>query len=153
MYSSTPLLKLVTPDWQATWTSKEIAEEIPGFEFKGAGWYSKQGSWMLIINTDTPDVYTLQAFYDRDPRSGYAAISEAPIRVHDEPSAKTEPIQYGGLVVLVIGLFVFLPLSGFLIHRFGGWGTVMSVGFVFMWWRVSKWLSHRTKKPEEEKKT
>lgn len=149
--SSTPLLNLITPDWQINWTTKEIAEELPGFKFLGVGWYSKDGAWMLIINTDTLDNYHLQVWYDRDPRNGYDAIAQAPVRAHNELSPQAEPIQYMGLLVFVIGLVMFLPLSGFLFHKFHFWGMLLSSAFLFVWWWLTKLFSKKPKTSAEKK--
>ena len=144
MSTHTPLLQLINPDWQTTWSGKEIAEEIPGFQFQGAGWYQRQGNWLLVINTDTPDVYTLQVFYDRDPRIAYEAMAKASVHLHDQVPTESKPVRYGGLLVLVIGLFLFLPLSAGLMHWLGGWGTVISLAILLGWWQITKWMEKKT---------
>jgi len=75
------LVDIITPDDHFTWSIHQLAQEIEGFQLKGPGWYSKKGTWMLVINTDIVDVYTLLVFYDRDPREAFKAIYKAPVRL------------------------------------------------------------------------
>jgi hypothetical protein len=143
------LLKYITPDEQMTWDTKQIADEIPGFEFKGPGWYFKENSSMLIISTSTQDVYTIQVFFDRDPRPGYGAVMEAPVRATDGTSMITEQrkINYGGLMVLLVGMLIFMPLSAFILAKFHMWGVVMMLAFAVVWGIVAR----RTGKPQKSK--
>ncbi len=140
------LLEYITPDWQITWDTKQIAAELPGFVFRGPGWYYRENSWLLIINTDIPDVYTLQAFFDRDPRKGFETIVGAPVRTEAETKKTKQPFQYGGLIVLIIGMGILPPLSGFLLHKFGMWGMGMLLVFAFLWGHLARWFKHRGEK-------
>lgn len=140
------LLQLITPDWQITWDTKQIAAELPNFVFQGPGWYNNQQSWLLIINTDLADVYTLQAFFDRDPRPGFWAMAEAPVRLGAEPKKTRQPFQFGELLVLIVGLFILLPLSGIVLHKFGIWGMGILLAFAFLWGQFARRFSHRAEK-------
>ena len=143
------LLEYITPDWQITWDTKQIAEELPGFVFRGPGWYYRDNSWLLIINTDIADVYTLQAFFDRDPRKGFETLVDAPVRLEAEPNKTKQPFQFWGLIVLIVGMLIMLPLSGLLLHKFGTWGMGMLLVFALFWGQFARWIKHRS----EEKKT
>lgn len=144
------LVRYVTHDDQFTWSKEEIAKELPGFHFKGPGWYSKDGTWMLIIGTDVADIYTLQVFYDRDPRIGYRAIAEAPVHSTDVVEAAVATVErtfsYSGLIVMVVGMFIMLPLSVFLLHNFHAWGFLALLIFAFMWGQFARWVGTRGKK-------
>lgn len=135
------LLQLITPDWTITWDTKQIVEEIPGFEFKGAGWYTKSGSWMLIIPTSTADVFTIQVFYDRDPRQGFAAIAGAPIRAHDGQVVVAAQPSFGGLIVLLVGMIVLIPLSAFLFVKLNGAAIPFIAVLAVLWWYLVKHFS------------
>lgn len=140
------LLEYITPDWQITWDTKQIAEELPGFNFLGPGWYYRDSSWLLITNTDIADVYTLQAFFDRDPRLGFASLVDAPVyldKVGVQKKPTKQPFQYGGLIVLVVGMLMMLPLSFFLLHKFGTWGVGMLLVFALFWGQFARWIKHR----------
>lgn len=143
------LLEYITPDWQITWDTKQIAEELPGFVFLGPGWYYRDNSWLLITNTDITDVYTLQAFFNRDPRKGFETLVDAPVRLGEELKKTKQPFQFSGLIVLVIGMCIIMPLSGFLLHRFGMWGLGMLLVFAFLWGQLARWFSRSS----TEKKT
>lgn len=77
------LLKVITPDEQFTYTIKQVKEELAGITFRGPGWYSRQGTWMLAIATETKDVYTFMVFFDRDPRRAFYAMAKALVHLHD----------------------------------------------------------------------
>ena len=144
------LLKHLTPDEQFTWTRAQMLEEIPGFIFSGPGWYCSQGSWMLIIATHTQDVYTLQVFYDRDPRLSFLAVAEAPVRTQESViSSIKRPVSYGGLIVLLVGMLVMLPLSAFLLHKFGNWGVLMLLAYVAVWGYITRLLDKKGAKKDE----
>lgn len=146
------LLEYITPDWEITWDTKQIAEELPGFTFLGPGWYYRDSSWLLITNTDIADVYTLQAFFDRDPRLGFASLVDAPVYLDKvgAPQPKKKPFQFGGILVLVIGMCILMPLSVFLIHKFGVGGLGMLLVFAFLWGQLARWFFRNTR---ESKKT
>jgi hypothetical protein len=132
--SNNKLVDFITPDEKMTWTIKQIASEIPEFEFLGPGWYNKDKSWMVFIPTLIKDVYDIQLWYDRDPRLGFVAFADAPVRSHTVvPPVKTKTPPIGGLLILAIGMLVLLPLSIFVTHKFGfywGVGIMMVVGLL-----------------------
>ena len=135
------LLKYITPDDEFTWSASQILKEIPGFHLIGPGWYPKQGSWMLIIGTDTPDVYELQVFYDRDPRAFFRLIADAQVfATVEEVKAKvlkyTPPIPYLKVVLMAICLVLMVPLSAFMLHRFGNWGFIALIMIAYLCGRL-----------------
>lgn len=136
------LLEYITPDWQIDWDIKQIAEELPGFVFRGPGWYYRDNNWLLISNTDIVDVYTIQAFFDRDPRRGFAALLDAPVRLEIETKKTKKPFKWG-FIVLIVGMIFILPLSMFLTHRFGTWGIGMLLIFSLFWGNFARWITHR----------
>jgi hypothetical protein len=146
--SNNLLLDYITPDWQITWDTKQITYEIPGFEFKGPGWYHKDNTWMLIVPTKIQEVYTIQVFFDRDPRGGFAAIAEAPVRADLAVKAATSNIT--GLLVLLIGMVVMIPLFAFLIYKFGINSIFMIPGILVVFSII---MSRINKSKNYEKKT
>lgn len=144
------LVRHITPDDQYTWSKDEIATEIPGFHFAGSGWYSKDGTWMLIVGTDTPDIYTILVFYDRDPRDGFLSVAEAAVHSEDkvvQPEATT--IISKGLIVWMVGILIMLLMAPIVIHKFHNWGWLIFLGFGFIWGQVGRFVSRKKK---EEKK-
>jgi len=81
---SNQILKAFAPDWQETYTLPQILTELGGLTFRGTGWYIKGNIWMLILATETVGVYTLMAFFDRDPRISYRELANAPVKLLDK---------------------------------------------------------------------
>ena len=128
---------------QITWDTKQIAEEMPGFQFVGPGWYSKEGTWMLIVPTSLQDVYILQVFFDRDPRPGFQALSELLVRNLPKEEKESEPLHYGGLIVLLVAMVIIIPLIGFASKKLGLGVIPILFALVIIWTSILRWIRKR----------
>jgi hypothetical protein len=144
--SNNRLIDYITPDETMTWDTKQIAEEIPGFEFLGPGWYTKSGSWMVLIPTMVKDLYTIQVWYNRDPRGGFAAFVEAPLRATDAVQPKTTTSNAMGLLVVLVGSLLMIPLSVFIVRKLGiYWDLAIMVALWVVIDRIVRAVSNRRK--------
>lgn len=134
------LLKVITPDFQATWTIKEIEDQLNGFKVNGPGWYFKDGTSMLVVATDMQDVYTILVYFDRDPRESFAAMVGAPVQLAKNGKQDTSN-SLAGLIVLLLGMVVLVPLAGFITHKFGFMGLILMAIGTLVCWRMLKYTA------------
>jgi len=144
------LLTDITPDHQLQLTSAEANEQMEGFTFAGAGWYTYQGSWMLVVGTDTPDEYYFLLFFNRDPRSAYKAISIAPINTIPEattiPVAKIVDLAKRVRFIYWGGIAVLWALTLLVGNKWGLRAELPILALMFVWpYAIRKWVNREKK--------
>jgi hypothetical protein len=126
MAAKSTIFTSITPDEQYTWTRQEMAQQLPGLAFTEPGWYSRQGTWMLIAATDIADVFALQVFYDRDPRSMFKAIAEASVRLTDQAAAVVKSaVNWKFYIFMAVGILLIIPLDLFMFSKLGMFGFLL----------------------------
>jgi hypothetical protein len=140
------LLQDLTPDEQYTWTLEQLQKEIEGFDFQGPGWYHKDGTWMLVIGTNTPGTYIFHVFFDRDPRIGYKALALAPVHMNAATTATVskvkvaQPVNYNRAIYW--GGVLFLWIVAWIIGYKWGFKAEIPVLFIMIMWptAIRRWF-------------
>lgn len=74
----------IQPDWIMFGSPNQIEKELGNFEFKGEGWYPKNGDWCLIVphhdDLQKGVTYKLYVYNKRDPRDMMQRVAMLPTR-------------------------------------------------------------------------
>lgn len=89
-------LQSMEPDWSEIWSSKKAEAELPGFIFRGLGWYLNKDDSMLVlpygtVSKTTPTkrtgvypegtkLYMFCVYASRNPAETFNWIINAPTR-------------------------------------------------------------------------
>jgi hypothetical protein len=136
------LLKDITPDYQATLTPQQAEKELEHFTFAGAGWYITELGSMLVVATDTENQFVFNIFYNRDPRTLFAAIVGAPVHTPEVKTATDRPSNFIYWIVMTVlwAACLFVGLK---------WGFRAEIPvFILMlaWPYLIKWFDNKGKK-------